>query len=67
MNVTHINDIPVNDYPIYESMLNNTLVRFSKWECAKYWESKGRNYTDVMNTYDRHIQKVNAVLNHKGA
>lgn len=62
MEITHIDDIPVSEYPVYNSMINNTLVRFSKWECAKYWEKRGRNYNQTMKTYDRYIKIVSKVI-----
>lgn len=58
MEVTHINDIPIDEYPVYESMIKLTLVRFSKWQCAKYWEKRGRNFMNTMAVYDKHISRV---------
>lgn len=62
MEITRINDIPVNEYPVFESMLSSTLVRFSKWECAKHWEKRGLSFFDAMNIYDKHIKKVNNLI-----
>jgi hypothetical protein len=62
MEVTHIDDIPINEYPIFKSMLNSTLVRFSKWECAKYWETKGRKYMETLSVYDKHIGFVDKIV-----
>lgn len=61
MLITHINDIPINEFPVFNSMVNNTLVRFSKWECAKYWERRGFNYNDILVIYDRYITKINTI------
>ncbi len=60
--VTEINDVKLEEYPIYRAMKENTLVRFSKWECAKYFEPKGYNYTNTMKVYDRLIKRVDAEL-----
>jgi hypothetical protein len=62
MIITHINDIPISEYPVYRSMLNSTLVRFSKWECAKYWEKRGMSYTEAMKMYDKHIRAVDELI-----
>lgn len=62
MIITHINDIPINEYPVFQSMLNSTLVRFSKWECTKYWERQGRNYSEIMEIYDKHIKAVDEII-----
>jgi len=62
MIITHIDNIPLSEYPVFQSMLSNTLARFSKWECAKYWEKRGMNYILVMKIYDKHIKAVDAVI-----
>jgi hypothetical protein len=62
MIITHIDDIPIHAYPVYKSMLDNTLVRFSKWECAKYWERKGRSYNETMKMYDMLIGNVDKII-----
>ncbi len=62
MIITHIDDIQLDEYPVFMSMLNNTLVRFSKWECAKYWEKRGMKYIKVLKIYDKHITTVDAII-----
>lgn len=62
MIITHIDDIPLSEYPVFQSMLSNTLVRFSKWECAKYWEKRGMNYTMAMKIYDKHIKTIDDII-----
>jgi hypothetical protein len=62
MIITHIDDIPVREYPVFRSMLTNTLIRFSKWECAKFWEKRGMNYSMVMKIYDKHIKTIDDII-----
>jgi hypothetical protein len=60
--ITHINDIPLEEYPVYCSMISSVLVRYSKWECAKYWQARGMNYNRAMFAYDNNIKAVNTFI-----
>lgn len=60
--ITHIDDIPVSEYPVYCSMITSTLVRYSKWECAKYWQKRGMDYNAALTAYDNNIKAVDAFI-----
>lgn len=62
MKITHINDIPICEYPVFISMIENSLVRFSKWECAKYWEKRGVDYYLAMKMYEKYIGRIDELI-----
>jgi hypothetical protein len=61
--ITEINGIKFSDYPIYCAMRDNSYVRFSKQNCAVYFEKLGRkNLTDTRRAYDSLIKRVDKEL-----
>lgn len=60
--ITHIDDIPLEEYPVFYSMISSVLVRYSKWECAKYWQARGIDYNRAMKAYDNNIKAADAFI-----
>jgi hypothetical protein len=59
MELIAIDNIAINDYPIYEAMKSNSYVRFSKQNCAIYFEKLGRkNLTDTRRAYDSLLPRI---------